>query len=331
MNSTPNDPSLKISKLFSAMSHSDENIAIRAMDDARKLLGENGLQFGSFVTQIEDRKLLMPAKLAGAIRLMDSITDLESISALRAARSLLYSYGYNFSDVIVALEAQSGSSQEAIELRESLVAYQIVNRDLATQNAAMMSENIELRGENKRLGEFEAANHELLERIQALESNGPGNRPSPATSGILRINLSDDRGHSRRIPREDTEYKAAGRLICDQGRRYKARSLAIEKLLPNNFAEVRNEDGVLALLNHNGERVIGFGRFHVVISNDVKSLRIGPTAVAAAEFEPGKIYLSGLRPPGVFRKEWQKWDPQEHTYQAMDATRFNYLFAPANI
>jgi hypothetical protein len=109
-------------ELFAGMDAVDETRAGAAMAKAGTLLRRHDYSFRHIVREINERGLLMPAKVGAAMQLMDSTTLSEAKSAFSGARRLMRNCGLTFAGVIAALDRQP---VQAGELEELKLAYRI--------------------------------------------------------------------------------------------------------------------------------------------------------------------------------------------------------------
>jgi hypothetical protein len=102
--------------LFAAMDGAEETAARDAMAEAAVLLSEHELSFRHIVQEIDDRGLLLPTKVAAAIKLMDSTTMSEAASAFSGARRLMRACGLTFSGIIQALDREPVNTEDVQRL-----------------------------------------------------------------------------------------------------------------------------------------------------------------------------------------------------------------------
>ena len=112
----------KLRQLLSAMDVGDANAAANAMREASKLLRTHGLSFQKFVEQIEGRHLLLPQRIATAIKMMDSATAQEAESAFGSVRKMMKACGLTFAQMTEALEHEPVDRAELVSLQAELQA-----------------------------------------------------------------------------------------------------------------------------------------------------------------------------------------------------------------
>ena len=111
--------------LFAAMDGAEETAARDAMAEAATLLNEHDLSFRHIVQEIDDRGLLLPTKVAAAIKLMDSTTMSEATSAFSGARRLMRACGLTFSSIIEALDREPVKTED---IQRLTLAYKLEMR-----------------------------------------------------------------------------------------------------------------------------------------------------------------------------------------------------------
>jgi hypothetical protein len=116
------DEATELRELFAGMDDADEAEARQAMAGAVQMLRAHDYSFRHIVQEIDARGLLLPTKIAAAMRLMDSKTVPEAESALSGARRLMKSCGLTFAGIMAALDRAPVTAEDVQELK---IAYRI--------------------------------------------------------------------------------------------------------------------------------------------------------------------------------------------------------------